>query len=157
MFDCCVTCLIVDAQFARTEGGVCGPRGRRARWPVARGRSREYDTAMLLCHSWEAETVRAVEERPRAALPSHVPVSISSCEGKHSKAASPLQWLAYVPSSRTSLVPCGSPKATFPMCFRLSSCQSWCKRWSRSVQYVRSCSIKFQAYELFISCLETTE
>lgn len=70
--------LMTYTQFVKTEGGVCGRHGRLAPWRVGKDKSPGYATAMLLCLSWGAKTVRAAEGRLRAALPSHVRVSISA-------------------------------------------------------------------------------
>lgn len=43
------------------------------------------------------------------------------------------------------IMPNSSLKATFPMCFGLTSCLSVRKCWLKSAQYVFSCGIKFQA------------
>lgn len=136
-------CLIrlMFTQFDKTEGGVCGHRGRPVQWPVEKDRSPGFDTAMHPCHSWGAKTVREVGERLSAALPSHVPVSISALQGNTQK-----QHLHYssVRVEKTDfLVPHGSPAATFLMCLGLTSFLSF--RKLKSAQYGFSCSIKFQA------------
>lgn len=133
----CLTRLMFDTQFGRMEVGVCGRRGRRALWPVERDRSPEYDTAMLPCHSWGAKTAKEAGERLSAALPSHVPVRTF--------------FFLLARKSRIDyrlpnfIMPNSSLKATFPMCFGLTSCLSVRKCWLKSAQYVFSCGIKFQA------------
>lgn len=71
-------CFMLASQFARTEVGVCGHRGRPAQWPVGKDRSPGYDTATLPSHNWGVKTAREVGEKLSAAPPNPVQVSHSS-------------------------------------------------------------------------------
>lgn len=109
--------LVFKSQSGRTGAGVCGRRGHRAQWPVARARSPEYATATLPCLSWAARTARATGGRPRPARLSPAPVSPTHL---NSTAASPSHLALWQASNLPqSLEDC--PKQHFLSC-ELNSC-----------------------------------